>query len=105
MIRRPPRSTLSSSSAASDVYKRQTMDGADLLASSFMKNIGAGIAPTGGYVVGTSRAVALAATRYSSPGVGAAIGPNLGFAETFLRSLLFAPMVIEQVLTGNVLAS
>eukprot|EP00658_Telonema_sp_P-2_P044931 TRINITY_DN32839_c0_g1_i1.p1 TRINITY_DN32839_c0_g1~~TRINITY_DN32839_c0_g1_i1.p1 ORF type:complete len:160 (-),score=35.68 TRINITY_DN32839_c0_g1_i1:28-507(-) len=26
MIRRPPRSTLSSSSAASDVYKRQTMD-------------------------------------------------------------------------------
>eukprot|EP00658_Telonema_sp_P-2_P079730 TRINITY_DN7786_c0_g1_i4.p1 TRINITY_DN7786_c0_g1~~TRINITY_DN7786_c0_g1_i4.p1 ORF type:complete len:100 (-),score=34.46 TRINITY_DN7786_c0_g1_i4:445-744(-) len=25
MIRRPPRSTLSSSSAASDVYKRQTM--------------------------------------------------------------------------------
>eukprot|EP00658_Telonema_sp_P-2_P003757 TRINITY_DN11408_c0_g1_i1.p1 TRINITY_DN11408_c0_g1~~TRINITY_DN11408_c0_g1_i1.p1 ORF type:complete len:405 (+),score=35.55 TRINITY_DN11408_c0_g1_i1:106-1320(+) len=27
MIRRPPRSTLSSSSAASDVYKRQTIDG------------------------------------------------------------------------------
>src|SRR5665648_830217 len=26
MIRRPPRSTLSSSSAASDVYKRQTVD-------------------------------------------------------------------------------
>src|SRR5664280_3819637 len=30
MIRRPPRSTLSSSSAASDVYKRQ-LDGLDLL--------------------------------------------------------------------------
>eukprot|EP00658_Telonema_sp_P-2_P064418 TRINITY_DN5339_c0_g1_i2.p1 TRINITY_DN5339_c0_g1~~TRINITY_DN5339_c0_g1_i2.p1 ORF type:complete len:158 (-),score=49.52 TRINITY_DN5339_c0_g1_i2:76-549(-) len=28
MIRRPPRSTLSSSSAASDVYKRQTLDNA-----------------------------------------------------------------------------
>src|SRR5664279_6188808 len=28
MIRRPPRSTLSSSSAASDVYKRQTQSGA-----------------------------------------------------------------------------
>src|SRR5664280_1031145 len=28
MIRRPPRSTLSSSSAASDVYKRQLQDGA-----------------------------------------------------------------------------
>src|SRR5665648_471414 len=31
MIRRPPRSTLSSSSAASDVYKRQRGDYADLL--------------------------------------------------------------------------
>ena len=30
MIRRPPRSTLSSSSAASDVYKRQFMDNADV---------------------------------------------------------------------------
>lgn len=85
--------------------REPTMDGADLLASSFMKNIGAGIVPTGGYVVGSSRAVALAATRYSSPGVGAEIGPNLGFAETFLRGLLFAPMVMEQVLTGNLLAS
>ncbi|MCX6085163.1 MAG: methionine gamma-lyase family protein, partial [Caldiserica bacterium] len=85
--------------------REPTMDGADLLASSFMKNIGAGIVPTGGYVVGTSRAVALAATRYSSPGVGAEIGPNLGFAEAFLRGLLFAPTVIEQALTGNLLAS
>jgi cystathionine beta-lyase family protein involved in aluminum resistance len=85
--------------------REPTMDGADLLASSFMKNIGAGIVPTGGYLVGTSRAVALAATRYSSPGMGAEIGPNLGFAETFLRGLLFAPTVIEQALTGNLLAS
>ena len=30
MIRRPPRSTLSSSSAASDVYKRQAKDEADV---------------------------------------------------------------------------
>jgi len=85
--------------------REPTMDGADLVASSFMKNVGAGIAPTGGYVVGTREAVSLAATRYSSPGVGAEIGPNLGFAETFLRGLLFAPLVLEQVLIGNLLAS
>src|SRR5674536_278925 len=37
MIRRPPRSTLSSSSAASDVYKRQgVLDDADTLASQDM---------------------------------------------------------------------
>src|SRR5664280_320058 len=34
MIRRPPRSTLSSSSAASDVYKRQFEDGIEVLHSS-----------------------------------------------------------------------
>lgn len=85
--------------------REPTMDGADLLASSFMKNLGAGIVATGGYVVGTSRAVALAATRYSSPGVGAEIGPNLGFAEMFLRGLLLAPAVMEQTLVGNLLAS
>jgi cystathionine beta-lyase family protein involved in aluminum resistance len=85
--------------------REPTMDGADLLASSFMKNLGAGIVPTGGYVVGTAQAVGLAATRYSSPGVGAEIGPNLGYAEMFLKGLLFAPMVIEQVLIGNLLAS
>lgn len=85
--------------------REPTMDGADLLASSFMKNLGAGIVSTGGYVVGTSRAVALAATRYSSPGVGAEIGPNLGFAEMFLRGLLFAPAIMEQALIGNLLSS
>src|SRR5664280_3726382 len=36
MIRRPPRSTLSSSSAASDVYKRQDVDGVGLLRAEFM---------------------------------------------------------------------
>lgn len=85
--------------------REPTMDGADLLASSFMKNLGAGIVPTGGYIVGTAEAVGLAATRYSSPGVGAEIGPNLGYAELFLKGLLFAPMVIEQALIGNLLAS
>eukprot|EP00656_Telonema_subtile_P036219 TRINITY_DN40186_c0_g1_i1.p1 TRINITY_DN40186_c0_g1~~TRINITY_DN40186_c0_g1_i1.p1 ORF type:complete len:143 (+),score=9.72 TRINITY_DN40186_c0_g1_i1:48-476(+) len=35
MIRRPPRSTLSSSSAASDVYKRQTYNGSPVKALSF----------------------------------------------------------------------
>lgn len=85
--------------------REPTMDGADLLASSFMKNVGAGIVTTGGYVVGTRRAVSLAATRYSSPGVGAEIGPNLGYAEMFLRGLLLSPAVMEQAMIGSVVAS
>src|SRR5665648_212950 len=39
MIRRPPRSTLSSSSAASDVYKRQILDreGAEVAGDAFVR--------------------------------------------------------------------
>ena len=37
MLRRPPRSTLDRSSAASDVYKRQVVDGA--LGGSFVKRV------------------------------------------------------------------
>lgn len=85
--------------------REPTMDGADILVSSFMKNVGAGIAQTGGYVVGTDTAVDLAATRYSSPGVGAEIGPNLGYSESFLKALLYAPLVLEQALIGNLIAS
>jgi len=85
--------------------REPTMDGADMLVSSFMKNLGAGIAQTGGYVVGTDTAVNLAATRYSSPGVGAEIGPNLGYSESFLKALLYAPLVLEQALIGNLVAS
>jgi cystathionine beta-lyase family protein involved in aluminum resistance len=84
--------------------REPSMDGADLLASSFMKNLGAGIVPTGGYIVGTREAVSLAATRFSSPGVGAEIGPSLGFGESILRGLMFAPLVLEQALIGSLLA-
>src|SRR5674536_286658 len=41
MIRRPPRSTLSSSSAASDVYKRQLLNEFDLgVASRHLEKVG-----------------------------------------------------------------
>src|SRR5664280_407335 len=40
MIRRPPRSTLSSSSAASDVYKRQFLDSAPTLTEPMQLTVG-----------------------------------------------------------------
>src|SRR5664280_2186047 len=48
MIRRPPRSTLSSSSAASDVYKRQPSASAPGCASSLPNPAGASLRPPGG---------------------------------------------------------
>ena len=44
MIRRPPRSTLDRSSAASDVYKRQTMTSNQLLGDSY-KSLALDVSP------------------------------------------------------------
>src|SRR5680860_1872545 len=44
MIRRPPRSTQSRSSAASDVYKRQLLDGASAAGESAAAELGVRIA-------------------------------------------------------------
>src|SRR5664280_3301442 len=57
MIRRPPRSTLSSSSAASDVYKRQPADSFDFDGATWMYRLSKEVqawrdnqpAPTGFY--------------------------------------------------------
>ena len=42
----------------------------DLLVGSLIKNAGGGIAETGGYIVGSSRAVELASYRLTVPGIG-----------------------------------
>src|SRR5674536_397144 len=56
MIRRPPRSTLSSSSAASDVYKRQaTLDGRHDLELTEARMAGVGSAPCGSTAAEDSR--------------------------------------------------
>ena len=71
---------------------------ADLLAGSLIKNAGGGIAETGGYLVGSERAVELAAYRLSVPGMGAEAGATLGTTKPMLKGLFFAPHVVAQAL-------
>src|SRR5665811_1831949 len=52
MIRRPPRSTRVRSSAASDVYKRQTLGGAFLMAFLFFGFLPHWLSGKAGYLVG-----------------------------------------------------
>lgn len=78
---------------------------ADLLVGSLIKNPGGGIAETGGYIVGTERAVELASYRLSVPDIGLEAGASLGQTKNMIKGLFFAPHTTAQALKTAVFAS
>ena len=52
--------------------------GADMIVGSLIKNLGGGLAPIGGYIVGKKECVENAAYRLTSPGLGKEVGASLG---------------------------
>lgn len=77
-----------------------THAGADLVMGSLIKNLGGSLAPGGGYVAGRAEAIDRVAARLYAPGLGAALGPTLGFGRAFIQGLFVAPLVVEQTLRG-----
>ena len=80
--------------------REPTHVGADLVMGSLIKNLGGSIAPAGGYVAGRAELVERVAARLYAPGLGAALGPSLGFGRSFVQGLFLAPLVVEQCLRG-----
>jgi cystathionine beta-lyase family protein involved in aluminum resistance len=73
--------------------------GADLIAGSLIKNPGAGLVTSGGYVVGKREAVDKAATRLTMPGLGSEMGATSGeFLRLSFMGLYLAPHIISQAL-------
>ena len=79
--------------------------GADIAVGSLMKNLGAGIATTGAYIVGSKDLIELCAERLTSPGIGKEIGPSLGQNALFIKGLFFAPSVVASSLKTAVFSS
>ena len=79
--------------------------GADIAVGSLMKNLGAGIATTGAYIVGKKDLIELCAERLTSPGIGKEIGPSLGQNPLFIKGLFFAPSVVSSSLKTAVFSS
>ena len=79
--------------------------GADIIVGSLMKNLGAGIATSGAYIVGRKDLVELCAERLTAPGIGKEIGPSLNQNTSFLKGLFFAPSVVASSLKTAVFAS
>lgn len=86
--------------------KEPTDVGADLMAGSLIKNLGGGIAPTGGYVAGKKELVYNAACRLTVPGLAGEMGATLGdTAREFYQGLFLAPHVVKQAIKTAIYAA
>ncbi len=74
--------------------------GADVLAGSLIKNLGGGLAPAGGYLAGSAATIERIAARVFAPGIGAGLGPTLGFGRALVQGLFYAPLVVAETLRG-----
>ena len=79
--------------------------GADIVAGSLIKNIGGGLAPTGGYIVGKKNLVELASFRLTAPGMGNELGASLGTPRLLYQGLFFAPHVTAQAVKSAIFAA
>lgn len=76
--------------------------GADLVVGSLIKNMGGGLAPVGGYIVGKNEYVDNCAYRLTAPGLGREVGPSLGITRLLTQGLFLAPSVVASSLKGAV---
>ena len=79
--------------------------GADIAVGSLMKNLGAGIATSGAYIVGKEHLIQLCSERLTAPGIGKEIGPSLNQNTNLLKGLFFAPQVVASSVKTALFAS
>ena len=79
--------------------------GADICAGSLIKNLGAGIATNGGYIVGRKDLIDLCGERLTLPGEGIEVGPSENANRKFLLGLYLAPSVVASALKTAILTS
>ena len=85
--------------------KEPTEVGADVVVSSLMKNLGAGIATSGGYVCGKKDLIFEIAEELNAPTVGKDSGANFNQLLSYYKGLFFAPRVVNSALKTMVFAS
>lgn len=82
--------------------KEPTEVGADLIAGSLMKNPGAGLVKTGGYIVGRADLVERCAYRLTVPGIGAEAGAMLYSLLEMYQGFFMAPHTVGEALKGAI---
>lgn len=80
-----------------------TYYGADVIIGSLIKNLGGGIAPTGGYIAGTKRAIERIEMKLTVPGMGREVGSYASSYAPFYQGLFMAPHITAQAVKSAVL--
>jgi len=88
--------------------KEPTDVGADLVIGSLLKNMGGGIAPTGGYIAGREELIELISYKMTSPALGVDTGSYEPGYKLFFQGLFNSPHIVAQakklvVLTSRVM--
>lgn len=79
--------------------------GADLIVGSLIKNLGGGIAETGGYIAGRADYVEQCAYRLTTPGAGKEVGASLDQLRGMYLGIFHAPEAVCGALKTAVFAS
>lgn len=79
--------------------------GADLIVGSLIKNLGGGIAPTGGYIAGRKDLVELCSYRLTTVGTGKEVGCTLDMNRSLFMGLFYAPEVVKNAVKTATFAS
>ncbi|MDD6250828.1 MAG: methionine gamma-lyase family protein [Bacillales bacterium] len=88
------------------VEEREVGDvGADICVGSLMKNLGGGIASTGGYVAGKENLIHMVAERLTAPGIGKELGANFNQNNAFFKGLFMAPNAVKGALKTAIFSS
>lgn len=83
----------------------EDMPDLDIIAGSLIKNPGGGLAPTGGYIAGSERAIKRIEMRLTAPGIGRETGSYAASYQPFYQGLFMAPHTVNQALKTAALAS
>ena len=79
--------------------------GADIVVGSLMKNLGGGIASTGGYVAGHAELIKMVAERLTAPGIGKSLGANFNQNLSFFKGIFMAPNAVKSALKTAIFTS
>ena len=79
--------------------------GADIVVGSLMKNLGGGIASTGGYVAGNSDLINMVAERLTAPGIAKDLGANFNQNNAFFKGIFMAPNTVRSALKTAVFSA
>lgn len=83
--------------------KEPTDVGADVMASSLIKNPGGGLALSGAYIAGRQDLIDQIQYRMTCPGIGGECGLTYGQTRTMLQGLFIAPKVTNGAVKGAIL--